>query len=150
MLARLAPALWLVAAAGLVGTLDLRLDGVVDAEAAQVRRSGGRPVPPTGTMARSTHPNGWRIAPGNSIRIPLRLREGQTIRITGWVTPAAGEATLLVGWQGSEAVPVAVTGAFDEIRLPLRAPAGGRHWLTIGCRASPGRTVVVDRVIAER
>ena len=44
-------AIWLAAAAALVLSLGLRTDRVVEAEAPQVRRSGGRPVPPAGAVA---------------------------------------------------------------------------------------------------
>jgi len=67
-------AVWLVAAAALVLSLDMRPDGVVEAEAPQVRKSGGSPVPPAGTVARYSHRRGWRLNDGNRVTVPFNLR----------------------------------------------------------------------------
>ncbi len=150
ILSRVAPALWLVAAAGLVVTLDARLDGVVEAEAAQVRHSGGRPVPPRGTMGRLSYPNGWRLAAGNKLRVPLKVRSGDKVRLEGWVTPAESAASLVVGWQGAELGRVGVRGEFESLRVPDPAPVHGRQWLLIEGQSPPGTTVVIDRVVVER
>ncbi len=150
ILARLTTALWLVAATGLVVTLDSRLDTVVEAEAAQVRRVGGRPVPPRGTMSRSSYPNGWRLAAGNQLVVPLRVRSGAPVLLEGWVTPADGEAALQVGWDDGEGNELLVEGDFSGVRVPVATPETGRHRLKIECRAPAGTTVVIDRVVVDR
>jgi hypothetical protein len=72
--------LWLVAAAALVLSLDLRHDEVVEFEAPQVRRSGGSPVPPAGTVSRFRHRRGWRLDAGDGLYgFPTGNREGATL-----------------------------------------------------------------------
>jgi hypothetical protein len=144
-------ALWLAAAAALVLGLDLRPDRIVEAEAPQLRRSGGRPVPPAGTVARFSHRRGWRLDDGDRVTVPLNLREGDQVVLEGWLLGTARRAaTLELSWDGQE--PVSVTwsgeGATESLRVPP-APGAGRHRLSITLRSRPHAAVVLDRFVVE-
>jgi hypothetical protein len=144
-------ALWLVAAAALVLSLDLRPDSVVEAEAPQVRRSGGRPVPPAGTVARFSHRRGWRLDDGDRVTVPLNLRKDDGVVLEGWLLGTARRAAKLeLRWDAQEpvSVPWSGDGATESIRLPP-APGVGRHRLSITLRSPPHGAVVLDRLVVE-
>jgi len=142
-------AIWLVAAAALVMTLGLRYDRVVEAEAPQVRRHGGSPVPPVGTFSRFSHRNGWRLGDGEGIVIPLRIREGHDVVLEGWLLGAARRgARLEVRWDDGETVSIGVRGADRDARLRLPPPpGGGRHRLSLVMRCPEHGAGVLDRVV---
>jgi hypothetical protein len=142
-------ALWLAAAAALVLILDLRPDRVVEAEAPQIRRSGGKPVPPAGTVARFSHRRGWRLDHGNRVTVPLNLREGDGVVVEGWLLGTARRAaTLELSWDGQD--PVSVTWSGDGVTERLGvppAPGSGRHRLSITLRSRPHGAIVLDRFV---
>jgi hypothetical protein len=144
-------ALWLAAAAALVLTLSLRPDEVVEAESPQIRRSGGSPVPPAGTVARYSHRNGWRLNHGNRVTVPLNLRGESEVVLEGWLLGTAQRrAQLEVRWdeQESTMVPWVGDGATELLRLPP-PPGAGRHRLSITLRSPPHGAVVLDRLVIE-
>lgn len=152
LLARGWIAVWLVAAAALVLTLGLRPDLVVEAEAPQVRKSGGSPVPRAGTPARYSHRRGWRLDDGNSVTVPLNLREGADVVLDGWLLGTARRgANLEIRWDEKEPLLVAWSGerAAESLRLPL-PPGDGRHRLSITLHSPPQGAVVLDRLIVGR
>lgn len=144
-------AVWLAAAAALVLTLDLRPDGVVEAEAPQVRKSGGGPVPRAGTAARYSHRRGWRLNDGNRVTVPLNVREGADVVLEGWLLGTASQkAQLEISWDELEPqiVPWSGEGTIESVRMPS-LPGGGRHRLNITLRSPPHGAVVLDRFIVE-
>lgn len=144
--------LWLAAAAALVLCLDLRPDRVVEAEAPQVRRSGGRPVPPAGTVARFSHRRGWRLDDGDRVTVPLNLRHGDEVLLDGWLLGTARRAARLEfrwGEQDPVTVPWRGDDATESIWLPP-PPGAGRHRLSITLRSPPHGAVVLDRFIVEK
>jgi len=145
-------ALWIVAASALVLTLGLRTDRIVEAEAPQVRKSGGRPVPLPGTVARYTHRGGWRLNDGNRITVPLKLEGENEVVIEGWLLGTAQRrCELALTWDDAEPTVVAWQGDGSTERLRMPAPPGeGRHRLSIELRSSPHGAVVLDRLIVEQ
>jgi hypothetical protein len=144
-------ALWLAAAAALVLGLDLRPDRVVEAEAPQVRRSGGRPVPPAGTVARFSHRCGWRLDDGDRVTVPLNLREGDEVVLEGWLLGTARRAaTIELQWNAGEPASVPWNGeaATERLRAPP-PPGSGRHYLSITLRSPPYGAVVLDRLVVD-
>jgi hypothetical protein len=142
-------AVWLAAAAALVLTLGLRPDGVVEAEAPQVRKSGGSPVPRAGTVARYSHRRGWRLDDGDRVTVPLNLRDGVEIVIEGWLLGTAQRAAQLeLEWDGQEPswLRWSGDGPTESLRLPP-PPGGGRHRLSITLHSPPQGAVVLDRLI---
>ncbi len=145
-------AVWLLAAAALVLTLDLRPDRVVEVEAPQVRKSGGSPVPMVGTPARYAHLRGWRLNRGNRVTVPLKLREGAEVVLEGWLLGTARQASQLeISWDGREPVLVPWRGerATESLRMPP-PPGEGRHRLSITLHSPPQGAVVLDRLIVGR
>jgi hypothetical protein len=144
-------AVWLAAAAGLVLTLGLRTDSVVEAEAPQVRRSGGRPVPPAGTVSRYSHRRGWRLDNGDRITVPLNLRDGAAVVVEGWhLGTARKRGRLEIVWDQLEPVSVVWRGDGETTRLSVPPPPGpGRHRLGLTVRSRPKGAIVLDRVVVE-
>ena len=144
-------AMWLVAAAALVLSLDMRPDGVVEAEAPQVRKSGGSPVPRAGTVARYSHRCGWRLDDGDHVTVPLNLCDGAGVVLEGWLLGTAQKAAQLeLGWDGQEPfmVPWSGEGATERLWIPS-PPGGGRHRLSITLHSPPYGAVVLDRLVVE-
>jgi hypothetical protein len=142
-------AVWLVAAAALVLGLGLRKDRIVEAEAPQVRKSGGSPVPRAGTPARYSHRRGWRLNDGNHVTVPLNLRDGAGVVLDGWLLGTARQrAQLEIRWDEAEPVMVPWSGerATESVRLPP-SPGHGRHRLSITLHSPPHGAVVLDRLI---
>jgi hypothetical protein len=146
-LARAAVAWWLVAAAGLVAAVLARHDRVVEGEAPQVARRGGRPEPAEGTFSSFRYRNGWRLRDGDGITVPLHLPAGTGVRLTGWLEgPAQGGAQVVTDWGDGTGRPVAVKGhELTDVVLP-GPPAGGRVKLRVDLRAPPEGVLVVDRL----
>lgn len=150
-LARGTVGLWLVGAAALIVVVALHFDSRVELENAQIRHFGGRPQPREGTWATFAQPNGWRVAAGEGIEVPLHLPAGTRVRLQGWIDGAAPEqAGLRVGWDGMTVTPV-------EIRLSPRGgvalptpEAGGRHRVRITFAGPPGSSAVFDRIEVDR
>jgi hypothetical protein len=144
-------AVWLAGAAGLVLTLGLRTDRAVEAEAPQVRRSGGRPAPPAGTVARYSHRRGWRLDNGDRVTVPLNLREDATVVVEGWhLGTARQQGQLVFAWDRLEPITVAWKGDGTTARLSVPPPPGrGRHRLSIALRSPPNGAIVLDRVVVE-
>ena len=142
-------AIWLVAAAALVMTLGLRYDRVVEAEAPQVRRHGGSPVPPVGTFSRFSHRNGWRLGDGEGVVMPLRIGESDDVVLEGWLLGTARHgARLEVRWDDGETVSIGVRGDDRDARLRLpQPPGGGRHRLSLVMRCPEHGAGVLDRVV---
>jgi hypothetical protein len=146
--ARQAVAVSLLAAAGLLVALHGRADRVVEVEDPQVSRLGGVLEPPEGTFSRFRRPNGWRLAGGDAVEVPLRLPAGAVPRLEGWLDGAAVRgATLEVAWDDRPAVAVPVGGS-GRAGLTLPAPPGdGRHRLRLRLAAPAGGTAVLDRLV---
>jgi len=149
LLARGWIAVWLVAAAALVLTLGLRPDLVVEAEAPQVRKSGGSPVPRAGTVARYSHRRGWRLDDGDRVTVPLNLRGGSEVMLEGWLLGTAQKTAMLeLEWDGQEAflVPWSGEGKTESVGVST-PPGGGRHRLSITLHSSPYGAMVLDRLV---
>jgi hypothetical protein len=142
-------ALWLVAAAGLVLTLGLRFDSVVEVEAPQVRKSGGSPMPPAGTVARFSHRRAWRLDPGDRVSVPLNLRGGTEVVLEGWLMGTARQRGWLeIQWDEGETVVIAWRGEGATERVLLPPPPGpGHHRLNIALRCPPYGAVALDRLV---
>lgn len=145
-------AVWLVASAALVAALATAPDGTVEIEAPQVRRSGGSPVPPEGTVSRYSHRRGWRLDDGDRVAVPLRLREGADVVLEGWLLGTARRRSdLLVQWDDEAATVLRWRGDDPPERVVLPAPPGaGRHRLEIAFFSPPEGAVVLDRVVIGR
>ncbi len=142
-------ALWLAAAAALVLNLGLRQDSVVEAEAPQVHKSGGSPVPPAGTVARYSHRCGWRLDDGDRVTVPLHLRDGAEVVLEGWLLGTARQAAQLeLRWDGQEptSLPWRGEAATESLRMPP-PPGGGHQSLSITLHSPPYGAVVLDRLI---
>ena len=143
-------ALWLVAAAALVAAVNLRTDRVVEVEAPQVQRLGGRPHPPPGTFSRFSHRLGWRVADQEGVVVPLHLGEASTVWLEGWLLGRARPgADLVVRWDDGEAVVLRVTeeNFSDRLRLPDPPPGAGRHHLQLLLRCRRYSAAVFDRIV---
>ena len=142
-------ALWLVAAAGLVLTLGLRFDSVVEVEAPQVRKSGGSPMPPAGTVSRFSHRRAWRLDPGNRVTVPLHLRSGTEVVLEGWLMgKARHRGWLEVRWDEGDTVVIPWRGEGATERVPLPPPPGpGHHRLGITLRSPPQGAAALDRLV---
>jgi hypothetical protein len=151
LLARGWIAVWLAAAAALVLNLGLRPDRVVEAEAPQVRRSGGSPVPQPGTVARYSHRRGWRLDDGDRVTVPLNVRDGAGVVLEGWLLGTAQKAAQLeLSWDGQEPLSIAWRGEGANENLQMPPPPGsGRHRLSITLRSPPYGAVVLDRLVVE-
>ena len=148
-LRRVGIALWLAAAAGLVLTLGLRFDSVVEVEAPQVRKSGGSPMPPAGTMARFSHRRAWRVDSGDRVSVPLNLRGGTEVVLEGWLMGTARQRGWLeIQWDEGETVviPWRGEGATERVLLPP-PPGPGHHRLGIALRCPPHGAVALDRLV---
>ena len=151
-LARSWVAVWLVAAAALVLTLGMLPDRVIEAEAPQVRKSGGSPVPRAGTVARYSHRRGWRLDDGDRVTVPLNIRGGGEVVLEGWLLGTAQKAAKLeLSWDDKEAhlVPWRGEGMTESIGIST-PPGGGRHRLSITLHSPPQGAVVLDRLIVGR
>ena len=144
-------AVWLVAAAGLVFTLSVLPDRVVEVEAPQVRRSGGSPVPTEGTVSRYSHRRGWRLDDGDRVVVPLRLRDDSEVVLEGWLLGTARRRSdLFVRWDEGPTSVLKWRGGDPPERVVLPAPpGGGRHHLTIRFSAPPEGAVVLDRLVID-
>ena len=144
-------AVWLVAAAGLVLAISVVPDKVVDFEAPQVRRSGGNPVPPEGTVSRYSHRRGWRLGDGNRVVMPLRLKTDSEVVLEGWLEGAARRrAEIHVRWDEGEMTVLRWQGDEPPEKVVLPPPPGaGRHRLTLGLVCPPGGGLVLDRLLAK-
>lgn len=144
-------ALWLFGAAGLVAAMEFRADRVVEAEAPQVRRYGGKAHPPEGTFSRFTHRRGWMMRNGHGVTVPLNLSAGAEVSLEGWLLGTARKgAEIEVGWDGGEGTRLWVEGNAADGRLKVPGvPSRGRHRLIIRVHAKPHGAVVLDRVVVE-
>jgi hypothetical protein len=125
----------------------LRPDNVVEVEDPQVRHLGGVLDPPPGTFLRYLVPNGWRLANGDVIEVPLLARAGEDVHLVCRVEGPAGTAPLLaISWTGLPTPPVTIAlPASGDIRLPP-PPASGRLGLRLALQAPQGTTAVLDRI----
>ncbi len=144
-------AVWMVAAAALVLTLGLRPDRAVEAEAPQVRKSGGSPVPQAGTAARYSHRRGWRLDDGDRVTVPLNVRGGTRVVLEGWLLGTAQKAgELEFKWDGQEAFLVPWRGERATESVGISSPPDeGRHLLSITLHSPPQGAVVLDRLVVE-
>lgn len=144
-------ALWLLAAAGLVAAVELRTDRIVEAEAPQVRRHGGEPVPRPGTFSRFTHRRGWKLVDGQSVTFPLNLPADAEVWLEGWLLGAAQRgAALELSWNDGEPKRLRVHGVGrDGRRAVPEVPGAGHHRLTVTVQARSHGAVVLDRVVVE-
>ena len=140
----------LVVAASFLVVLRVGRDRVVEVEDPQVVKLGGTLEPPIGTFSRYGFPNGWRLAAGEGVEIPLHLGQAPGVVLEGWLDGAARDgATLSVSWNGAFAGTVALRGAVPgRVALPPSPP--GRVVLRLVADAPPGGTVVLDRVRVDR
>ncbi|HUK13992.1 MAG TPA: hypothetical protein VLW17_11885 [Thermoanaerobaculaceae bacterium] len=148
---RAAVAIWLLAAAGTVAVLTARFDRVVELEDPQVVALGGKLEPPEGTFARFTVPNGWRLADGEAVEVPLHLASGSRLRLEGWAEGAAGSSgAVIASWPGAPPVRIPLTGwPRREVMLPAPS-AGGRLRLRLSLSAPGGGEAVLDRLVVVR
>jgi hypothetical protein len=151
VLRRLWVAVWLVAGAALVLSLDLRYDRVVELEAPQVRRHGGAAVPEAGAVARYSHRRGWRLDDGDAVSVPLHLRADSEIALEGWLVGTARQrSALTVRWNEGEPAVLRWRGEDPPERVLLPPPpGGGRHLLHIRFSGPPNGAVVLDRLLVE-
>ncbi len=147
-LARSAVAFAMAAAAALILVLTERTDRVVELEDPQVVRLGGTVEPPSGTFARYSVPNGWRVAAGDGVEVPLNLPAHASVRLEGWLEgPAQRGAEFAVSWDGAAPAPVRVA-AVGPGSVPLPGvPTTGRHRLRIVLEAPAGGEAVLDRLV---
>ena len=152
LLVRSGSAIVLAAATVVTAAVVLHSDRIVEAEAAQVRRLGGSPIPPAGTFSRFEHRRGWLVRDGDGISVPLRVAAPVEVRIEGWLVGTAQRgARLEVRWDDNEPVMIPVSGAAPDGRVRLPGPpAPGRHQLRVVLRAPRGGGAVLDRVVVER
>jgi hypothetical protein len=151
MLVRTGLALWLLAGAVLAIAVTTRYDRVVELEAPQVRRRGGRPLPPPGTFSSFKYRMGRQLRDGDSAIVPLHLPAGATVWLEGWLQGTAQQgAEVVTSWKGGREFTYRV-GRVDDgrVRVP-DTPGPGRHMLRISVRAPSGGAVALDRVIVER
>ena len=141
--------MWLVAAAGLVLTLGLRFDSVVEVEAPQVRRSGGSPMPPAGTVSRFSHRRAWRLDSGNRVIVPLNLRSGSEVILEGWLMGTARHRGWLeVQWDEGDTAAIPWRGESATERVLLPPPPGpGHHRLSISLRSPLHGAAALDRLV---
>ena len=142
-------AVWLMAAAALVLTLGLRPDRVVEAEAPQVRKSGGSPVPRAGVVARYSHRRGWRLDDGDRVTVPLNVSDGAGFVLEGWLLGTAKHGVQLeLRWNESKPTLIPWHGEAATESLAMPPPPGdGRHRLSITLHSPPQGAVVLDRLI---
>ena len=147
LLRRAGVSVWILAGGALLVTLMVRPDAAIEVEDPQVRHIGGVLDPPPGTFLRYLLPNGWRLATGEAVEVPISARAGDEVHVTSRVEGPAGPATmLLASWIGYSASPVAITVPTSGV-IPLPpSPAGGHHLLRLALQAPPGVSVVLDRV----
>jgi hypothetical protein len=152
LLLKIGIGMWFVAAAALALTITTRCDSTVEVEAPQVRRWGGRPVPPVGTPSRFSHRNGWRIGDGEAVIVPLRLRPSSSVWLEGWlVGTAQNGAKLHIRWDDGPPITMAVGGKARDARIQLPdPPGGGRHRLRISMSCQVHGAAVLDRVVIEK
>jgi len=151
VLARAAVPVWLLAGALVVAVVTQRVDRVVEVEEPQVARLGGSPEPPEGTFSRFTYPNGWRLADGDAVAVPLNLPAGARLELEGWLDGGARQgARLAMQWDELEPVERVVRGS-GRATVPLAPPPGaGRHRLRLTLHAPGGGEAVLDRVLVRR
>jgi len=147
-LARAPVALALAAVSVFIVILTNRVDSTVELEDPQVDHLGGTIEPKEGTYSRFLLPNGWRVADGEGVRVPLNLPEHARLRLEGWLEgPARTGAELRVRWDAAEPLRVPVRGvAHGSVELPPPASAG-RHELTVVLASPPGGEAVLDRLV---
>ena len=145
-----AVALWLTAASAFIVAAHVRHDRQVELEDPQIAHLGGQLEPPPEQMSRFLFPNGWRLADGDRVIIPLSVTPGTPVFLEGWLDgESVAGASLLVSWDGGAPVPVTVAGrGVGRVRLPA-APQDGRQRLSVAFAAPSGGTVVLDRVMVE-
>jgi hypothetical protein len=150
-LGRVAVAVWLLVAALVVTLVTRRLDGVVEIEEPQVERLGGVIEPPEGTFSRFLQPNGWRIADGDGVVVPLNLAAGDTVTLAGWIDGAAQRgAWLRVRWDDGSTTEIGISGGGRASGQLPSPPGAGRRRLHVGLRSPAGGSVVLDRVVVSR
>ncbi len=150
-LARVGPAVWLVAALALVTALDLRADTVVEAESAQVRRHGGDPAPPRGTPTRFSYPNGWLLGEGDALTFPINLKDDRRVFVEARIRPPGWAGILAVGWDGEVSQEVRVRRGPKEGRIAVPDPPGsGRRRLILKWSGRDRAVLFVDRVVVTR
>jgi len=144
-------AVWLLSTAGLIAAIELRTDRVVEAEAPQVRRHGGKPHPSEGTFSRFTHHRGWELRDGEGVTVPLNLSAGAVVWLEGWlVGPARRGAELEIRWDDGDPILLRVRGKERDGRLKVpETPGPGHHSLSVVLRARPLGAMVLDRVVVE-
>lgn len=144
-------AFWLLAAAALVLAVRIIPDQLVEMEDPQVQPLGGMLEPPPSAWSRFLYPNGWRLAHGEGVVVPLHLGINQGLLLKGWVEGSGSERCLLMhGFlpeevQGKVALP-------QEFRQGLALPGHppGRAWLKLTVACPPGVTVILDRLEVQR
>ena len=150
-LCRQAVAFWLLAAAALVLAVRIIPDQLVEMEDPQVQHLGGMLEPHPGAWSRFLYPNGWRLAHGEGVVVPLHLGVNQGLLLKGWVEGSGSEGCLLMhGFlpeevQGKVALP-------QEFRQGLALPGHppGRAWLKLTVACPLGVTVILDRLEVQR
>jgi len=145
-------ALWFAAAAALVLTLNLRHDVMVELEGPQVRRNGGSPMPPAGTVSRFLHRRAWRLDDGDFVVVPLNLPENSGVTLEGWLMGTAQRrGQLEIRWDDGQPVVIPWRGEGATERVVLPSPPGpGRHRLSIRLLSPPHGAAALDRLLVER
>jgi len=149
VIVRTGSAIWLSIAVAVAAQVTLRYDDTVEVEGPQVRRIGGRPVPPEGTFSRYEHRRGWMSRNGEGMVMPIKVAPDAAVWLEGWLVGSAQRgAELVVRWNHLDPVAIGVSGAADEGRVRLPDPPGpGRHSLRVTVAAPPGGGAVLDRVV---
>jgi hypothetical protein len=145
-------AVWFVAAAGLVMAINVVPDRVVELEAPQVRRSGGRRVPADGTVSRYMHRRGWRLDDGDRVIVPLLLRGDSEVVLEGWLLGTARRRSdLIVQWDAEPPTALRWRGGDPPERVVLPPPPGsGRHRIEIVFFGPAEGAIVLDRLVIGR
>ena|GEM_PF-1199975 len=144
-LRRSGSAVWLLVGAAVIAVLAVRTDTVVEIEDPQVRRRGGQLDPPPGTFMRYLVPNGWRLADGEAVEIPLRLASQAMPRLA-LAVDGPDRAELSVRWDDRLVQTIELHGpGRTEVAL-APPPVTGRAVLFLGITAPMGTSVVLDRL----
>lgn len=149
-LTRVSVGVWLLLGTALLVVASSKTDTTVEVEDPQVVHLAGAPEPPMGAFSRFLVPNGWRLADGEAVVVPLRPPAGAKLHLEGWLEgEARSGATLMLCYDSSEEQAVAVRGlSRGAIRLPDPQVSGKVH-LAIRLVAPAGGSAVLDRIIVD-
>jgi hypothetical protein len=99
-------------------------------------------------MSRFRFANGWTVGAGEAVEVPVRVAQGATYAVEGYLLEKAVEgAALQAGWDAEPAQRLAVTGAAPGL-LPLPPPPGpGHRTLRLAYDGPVGGFAMLDAVV---